>query len=227
MVVGGSVPAVLLGWIGGYDAMFVIAAAVGTMMRQRSALAVGWCVMALSHSALAIAALVLWAPVVIVGRRHARIDALTAACGVLIGWAAMHVLTDSWGGSTDRLQLLERIAPSDLLRSYLHLWPVMVFSALGIGWLAVLSRPARTTAWGRPMLISALVAALGLTLVAADETRIAALALLPAGLTWARHVVPEEHVRPLARGLLLPALIVPTIVVWMGGAQYPGWPTPF
>lgn len=228
LVVGGSVPAVLLGWLGGYDALVVIATAIATLTGGIAWLAVGWALMAISHSTLAAVALILWAPIVVSTRGRAGIPRIAIAAGsVLGGWLIMRTLTDAWGGSTDRLQLLQAIAPTDLLRSYLAAWPLMVFSVLGVGWFLVLAGQTRRSAWGRPMVVVALVGALGLPLIAADETRIAALALLPALLCWARESVPEEVAHRAGRLMLIPALIVPAIVIWMGVPQYPGWPTPF
>lgn len=228
LVVGGSVPAVLLGWLGGYDALFVAGAALAGVLVRIPALLAGWLLMAVAHGTLAWVALALWIPIASAAWGWAGIRRIAVAgLGVLTGWLLVRALTDAWGGSTDRLQLLQAIEPADLLRSYFAAWPLMVFSVLGVGWFLVLAGPTLRSSWGRPMVTVAIVAALGLPLLAADETRIASLAALPAVLAWARVAVPEEIAERYGPRLVIPALIVPALVVWMGVPRYPGWPTPF
>lgn len=138
MVVGGPVPAVLLGWVGGYDAVLVIALAVAALARNRWVSAAGWFVVAFSHAAVAVVAVALWALVVIAaepaGRGRAALLSRASATrtgaavvAVLAGWLSIRAVTDAWGGSTDRLALLRAIPVEHIASAYVASLPLMVF----------------------------------------------------------------------------------------------------
>jgi hypothetical protein len=76
------------------------------------------------------------------------------------------------------------------------------------------------------LLIEAVVAALVLPLVAVDETRIAALALLPAVLAFTVRMdrfCTTEDLQQIWHRLWFIALVVPIPIVWEGVLLYVGW----
>jgi hypothetical protein len=234
-VAGGAVAPVLLAWVGGYDAIVVIAASIAVLSRRAWAAAAGWALLGFSHSAVAVAALLLWTPVMWSAARdypNGRVARLaTAGASAGAGWLAIHALTDAWGGSTDRFALFRAIDPGAIAASYLSAAPLVVFGALGIVWILLADDriwPLRST---RALLAVALVGSVVLPLVAVDQTRIVALSLFAATLAWIDDLAPrlglepgQEHNRRW-RTWALSAAIVPIPVVWMGTVLYPGWGT--
>lgn len=231
-VLGGAVPAVLLGWVGGYDAAIVIAMVVAVLARQRWLAAVGWFALAFSHAALGLLAFAFWVPMALATaprtswREVARGIALAGASG-LAGWLTIRWLTDGWGGSIDRWSLYRAIDPGDVWSAYLANLPLTVFSVLGIGWFVLLHPQVRSTLAARVLLGEAVVAALVVPLIAVDHTRIAALTLFSAVLAWvagAAPSLPPRTVSTLWRVLAIPAVVLPVIVIWMGEPLVDAWP---
>ena len=233
IIAGGSLAPVLLAWVGGYDAIVAIGAVIAALSRRPWLSAAGWLLMGFSHSVVALAALLLWAPVVWAGGRdtaRARGTRIaTGAVAVLIGWLAIRSVTDAWGGSTDRYALFSAIDPTAIAASYLSAAPLVLFGALGVGWLLMLDQRIWSLRSTRTMLVVALVAAVGLPLLAVDQTRIVALALIAAILAWIDDAAEAADLTPgTDGGRLWPtwavaAAIVPVPVVWMGAVLYPGW----
>ena len=233
IIAGGSLAPVLLAWVGGYDAIVVIAAVVAALARRPWLAAVGWLLMGFSHSAVAVAGLILWAPVMWAGSRdneRARAVRLTSGvAAVVAGWLAIRMLTDSWGGSTDRYALFAAIDPAAIAASYLSAAPLVLFGALGVGWLLMVDRQLWALRSSRTMLVVTLLAAIVLPLVAVDQTRIVALALVAATMAWIDDCSTRADLAPGTEGGRLwptwavAAAIVPVPVVWMGAVLYPGW----
>ena len=151
IIAGGSLAPVLLAWVGGYDAIVVIAAIVAALARRPWLAAAGWLLMGFSHSAVAVAGLLLWAPVMWSGVGNTTRDRGTrlavSAGAVVIGWLSIRTVTDAWGGSTDRYALFSAIDPVALAASYLSAAPLVLFGALGVGWLLMLRPAAVVTAF--------------------------------------------------------------------------------
>ena len=224
VVAGGAVPPVLLSWVGGYDAAFVAAVSLGVLARNRVLCASGWLLAGFSHYALAAAGLILWLIVLAASRQQCRANqafkALAASLGVLVGWLAARFIADSWGGSADRWSLFRSIRFEDLANSFLASWYLIIFSSLGIAWLLLSFKEVWLHSATRGFAVSAVVASVALPLVAADETRIAALALLPAALAWISELSRQRQdaapPNQSLRILVLASLIVPVPVIWMG-----------
>lgn len=231
VVAGGSLAPVLLAWVGGYDAIVAIAAIIAGLSRRTWLSAIGWLVLGLSHSAVAIAALLLWLPVMwVVGWRtpaDRRVRATASVLAVAVGWLAIRGLTDAWGGSTDRFTLFRSIDPSAIAASYLSAAPLVVFGAMGVAWLLFLDGRLWSLRSTRRMLVVALLASVALPLVAVDQTRIVALALVAGTMTWLDDATNRtgayEPDGALWRTWAMAAAIVPVPVVWMGAVLYPGW----
>ena len=230
MIVGGPTLSLLLAWVAGYDAVFVLGAVLAALGRNPLVIGAGWFVMAFNHATLGGVALLLWLPMVLVGAvqwdRTARvIRAAVGAGGAALGALAITALTSSWGGSTNRWELYQSIDRADIMQAYWAGLPLVLFGVLGVGWFVVLDRTVRSSVLGRMMIGLALLAALGLPLVAVDQTRISALALLPAMLAFTS-VAPrwfgEATLDQLGRRYVLVAAIVPVLVIWQGAVLYPG-----
>ena len=228
---GGSLAPVLLMWVGGYDALLVCCLTVGALMRNQYVSAAGWILAAFTHSAVALPAALLWIGYIALNGRGWRVRK-TWACAVitvaacLLGYAAIHLLTDSWGGSTDRFALFRQIPFDGILQCYANAFPAIVFSGLGITWILMLLPSLRRLTATRIFLALSLAVILVVPLVAVDETRITALIMVPLTLAWIERVsvgVPAPTVVRIWRWALVPALVVPVCVVWMGSSYWPYW----
>ena len=165
VVVGGPVTSVLLIWVAGYDAIYVLAAVLAGLSRNVLVMAAGWFIMAFNHAALGTAAWVLWVPLVLVAWQHIplreRVIRLVASGAALAaGWFAIRTLAASWGGSRDRWQLYQSIDRADIMNAYWAGLPLVLFGVLGGAWFVVLDRDVRRTLLGRMMIGLALIAAL-------------------------------------------------------------------
>ena len=232
MIVGGAVPAVLLSWIGGYDAVVVIALTVAVLARNKWISWTAWFVLAFSHAAVAFVALLLWLPMMAVARRRDDATAMLirgagAGVAVLAGWLTIRTLTNAWGGSIDRLALWRAIDISDIGSAYLASLPLFAFSVLGVGWAVVLHPVVRQTLLGRVLLAEAVGALLVIPWIAVDETRISALVLFGAVLAFSVGMADEmneDESHRMWRVLAIPAAIVPVPVIWMGVPITHPWP---
>jgi hypothetical protein len=230
-VVGGPIVPLLLSWIGGYDAIAVIGATIAVLSRSRVLMPIGWALLAFNHVSLAVAMLVFWLPMMWVlerwrPTRERVFKAALATASVLAGGLLIRVLTDAWGGSTDRLALFRSIGMDNLWNGFLGALPLTIFTVLGVGWFVLLSPQVRSTVPGRLLLIEGAVAALVLPMVAIDETRIAALALLPAVLAFTVRMdrfCTAEDLRQIWHRLWIVALVIPIPIVWEGALLYVGW----
>jgi hypothetical protein len=230
-LIGGPVVPLLLSWIGGYDAIAVIGATIAVLARNRVLMPIGWALVAFNHASLAVAMLVLWLPMMWVleqwrPARERLLRAGVAAASALAGWFVIRRLTDMWGGSTDRLALFQSIGMENLWNGFVGALPLTIFTVLGVGWFVLLAPQVRSSLPGRLLLIEALAAALVLPMVAVDETRIAALALLPAVFVFTVRMdrfCSTEDLQQIWHRLWLIALIVPVPIVWEGALLYIGW----
>jgi len=233
VIAGGALAPVLLMWVGGYDAILACGLVIGAMCRSRWIGALGWLVAAITHSAVAIPAFLAWAAFILInesvrGDRRSVFAAsmrLRLPLGALIlGCVAIRLVTDIWGGSTDRLALFRAIPFSAIVESYAASWPWVLISGLGITWVLLLWPPVRRVRGTRVFTALAAGIVLLTPLIAVDQTRVTALILLPLTLAWIDSVasqVPDDEFRPVWRWMLVPALLVPIPVVWMGVSYWP------
>ena len=184
----------------------------------------------LNHPGLAVVALVLWLPMVALLRwRESRGRWLIASGigGTLAGAVVNGFVVDGWGGATSRWQLLIEIASQDSLATLARSWPLVVFGALGTGWVVLLAPGVRRSPAASLLAVEALLAATVLPLVLIDATRVVALAMAPAMLAW---VAWSREARAFgAHGTtgwqapLAAALIAPIPVVWDGAIIVGSW----
>lgn len=231
VLVGGPVAAVLVTWLGSYDAVSVIAMSVAALARWRWVALAGWLLLAFNHGQLAVAALLLSLPILLwslrlTPRRHRVLTTVAPAVAVAAGIGLNTVLLIVWGADASRFDVVLRVGFETFARLALATWPLILFSALGAGWFLLLDRRVRRRADGRIMLVTALVAAVALPLVSLDQSRIPGLALLTPLLIWTG-VVTTDYPAPLVRRLWqrwwIPALITPVVLVYVHGLVFPGW----
>jgi len=229
VIAGGAIAPVLLMWVGGYDALLVCGLVIGTSARSRWVAAIGWFVAALTHSAVALPALLLWATFLLLTAnprpwmRSVRSLWLPAGA-VALGCLTIRQITDIWGGSTDRFTLFRAIPFDGILQAYAASWFWIIFSGLGITWVLILWPSIRRLHSTRMFALLAAGTVLVAPLIAVDETRITVLLLVPVTLTWIDAVsgsLSPDEFRPIWRRMLVPALLAPIPVVWIGVSYWP------
>jgi hypothetical protein len=227
LIIGSAVPAVLLSWIGSYDPVSIAAAAVAGLARRPWVAFLGWFVFAFNNAPQALVGACVYGVVVIAddrGRAGARI--LAAVSGVMLGYLGVRLLIWHWGGSTGPLTIYKLYGFFRYFDDATSYWPLIFLSALGVGWMMVVSREVRSLAAAKALFVMAVVASVVVPLVAVDETRITAGALwAPMLLTAAIIVrrVETKRVDALLRRLLPVAVILVIVVVWDGSLVYAGW----
>lgn len=227
LVVGGAVPALLLDWVGSYDPVSMAAAAVAALASNPAVSACAWAVFAFNNApqaalALVVYALVLWAD----GRWAAVARVAAGGAGALAGYIGIRWLTASWGGGVSQVTLAGQDGLDVFGRDVLGYWPVIVFSALGVGWLLLLDPRVRRLVAARVFFDAAVVIALFLPLLVLDASRIVAGTLWPGMLLAVQLAVVRLGPGParscMAR-LLPAALVVVVVLDWDGSLVYAGW----
>ncbi len=224
-VAGGSLAPIALTWIGGYDAVSIIALTTAVMVRKHWIALFGWFVLAMNHSPIAIFAFIAWAPIaLIMWRWDATMRIVTAGIAVIAGSFAMHTFTSSWGGSADRFALFRAIPFDAIWHCYITTLPLTVFSILGIGWVVLAHRSVRNSTIGKALIIESLAISLFIPLIAIDATRIAGMIVIAPIFTWIAHAhLSKPATQRIWRHTWLVAVIVPVFLVWQGAILHPGW----
>jgi hypothetical protein len=225
---GGSLAHVLLMWVGGYDALLVCALVVGALSRNKWIAASGWFVASFAHTSVAVPALVLWAIFTLLdkprGGNKAPIQAvLMSSVALALGGLAIKLVTNAWGGSSDRLTLFRAIPFEAVLESYAQAWFLILLSGLGITWALLFWKSIRVLRSTKIFFALALVAIILIPLIAVDQTRISALIIFPLTLSWIASVsssIDTAKFTTVWRWMVVPALLVPIPVVWMGTAYW-------
>lgn len=230
-VAGGPVTAILLSWSAGYDAILVLALTIAVLSRRRPVTFVAWFALGFSHTAVAVAMVLLWLPIAWLAEQRGSgerwLRPVVGVTGVLLGGIVIRILTDIWGGSTDRIALFRSIPYEVIWNANWAAFPLIVFSVLGIGWFVVFSPALRSSVIGRVLIVEAVIAAVVLPLVALDQTRIAGLAVLAPVLAFVAAApawFSEEDVARLWHRLKWIAALVPVLVIWQGAVLYAGMP---
>ncbi len=227
VVVGGALPAVLLSWVGSYDPVSLGAATVGALADSPTIGAIGWALFGFNNSPEAILAFGAYALVSLYSEGPAALRSLAGcAAGLCVGIVGISALTSHWGGSTSRITMFRYWPFSAFWRSELNYWPLILYSALGIGWLIFLKREARVRKAARALCAVAVVASAAVPLVVLDQSRIVSGTLWAAALFAARDIagsLSEEQLDGLLRRVTLPAFVFPVMLVWSGQIVYAGW----
>jgi hypothetical protein len=132
----------------------------------------------------------------------------------------------AWRAGSGDFTLLKFYGFSRYTSSALHFWPLIVVSALGAGWLLVVTPEAWALPSVRAFVALAALACVGVPLIALDETRITA------GILWAPLLLTStiivrrlsvEDLHGVLRRISPAALLLVVVVVWDGSLVYPGW----
>ena len=227
----GPQSALLLNWVCGYDTLTVIGAVTAVLACSKFMSATGWVLLALNHPSLAVVAWVLWLPLQIWFFHglvlHKRLMVVLLSLGpILIGILVNHLIVQSWGGNTSRLDWLTHWNYADYLVNYARALPLIMWSLLGLGWLVLFGTPLIKLLETKILLLTVTLAGVFLPLIAVDETRVVSLALLPVLLTYVRYVTIPNDSWLLGEGrgwFALAAILVPTVLVFSRTGNLHGW----
>jgi hypothetical protein len=227
LLIGGAIPAVLLSWIGSYDPVSLGAAAVAALAIRREVAALAWMVFAFNNAPEAALAFAGVAIVLLVDQRREAVARLAfGAAGGIAGYVGIRVLDNVWGGGTGDGTLVKFYGFSRYTSSAEHYWPLIIVSALGVGWLLAASPESWRLPAVRVFFGVSVLACFVVPLLALDDTRITAGVLWAPVLTTATVVVrrlPVEDTRAVAARMAPVALLLVLVVVWDGSLVYPGW----
>lgn len=234
MLAGGPVLAILLTNIAGYDALTVIAMTVAVFASRPWFRGIGWFFVGLNHSALGIFALLIWAAISAsenLGRRHEGItkalrNIVVPLMSTLFGTLLMWLVTQRWGGITSRWEVFRIYEASYYFDMAVAGMPLILFSALGIGWVILLDRDVIRRNNTKVLLLAALIASAVLPLMAVDQTRTVAIVLFPGVLLWTtqmRKGLSPEIVSKLWRRYAVVAAVVPVVVILLGQPDPGTW----
>jgi len=224
-VAGGSLAPIALTWIGGYDAISIIALIIAVMVRRQLVSTISWFVLALNHSPIALFALAAWLPIAwLIWHWDSVVRVISATTSVIVGSFVMHEITSAWGGSADRFALFRTIPFDAILHCYKSMLPFTIFSVLGIGWVVLADREIRRSTIGKVLIIEGLAISFLIPLVAVDASRIAGLIVIAPIFAWVAHAqIPDQSAERIWRHTWLLAAIVPVFLVWQGALLHPGW----
>lgn len=231
MLAGGPVLALLLTWIGGYDTLCILGATIGVLARRSPIAGIGWSLFAIGHSTIALLAFMLWSTWLLLtsvtgARRGAWVRVAWGFSGVVAGSVITGVLVASWGGVTSRLEVY-RLYPIDYyVNALIAGMPMILFSALGVGWIVLLDSRVRRSRAALLITGSALLLSFVLPVLALDQTRTIALVTFPLVLAWAAAVpglYPDGTPRRLWSRYAVASAIVPIVIVGTGEWMSSGW----
>jgi hypothetical protein len=234
LLVGGAVPAILFSWVGSYDPVTLAAAAVAALARSRVVMFLAWAVFAFNDAPEAALALIVFAIVLLVdwqGARPRRARVVrrisVSGGGAVLGYLGIRVLTNAWGGASSEFTLVfHYFGFSRFLNSTLDYWPLIIVSALGVGWLFLADREIRNFAAARAMAALAVAMCVVFPFFVLDQSRVLATVLWPGILLTAsltlRRMSPDAARAVLGR-MAPAALLLVVVLVWDNGLVYAGW----
>ncbi len=119
LLVGGTVPPLLLSWVGSYDPVSIGSAAVAALASNPVVRALAWMVFAFNNAgeaaiALVIFAIVLWAD----SGEAAAPRIVSSGAGAIAGYVAIRALTRAWGGGESQLTVMKFYGFHQYLISY-------------------------------------------------------------------------------------------------------------
>ena len=226
LLVGGTVPPLLLSWVGSYDPVSIGAAAIAALASNPVVRAFAWMVFAFNNAgeaaiALVIVAILLWAD-----RGEAAAPRIVSSgAGAIGGYVAIRALTGAWGGGESQVTAMRVNGFHQYLISY-QLLPLVVLSTLGVGWLLLANRDVFRLRVARALCVLALLAAVGMPLVALDTSRTIATTLWAPMLVAAAIIVDKlgaERAQAVFARVAPVALVVVIVIAWNTSLVYPGW----
>ena len=230
-LVGGPLLPLLLTWIGGYDALVVAGLVLAVLAKRRSVICVGWMIASIGHTSLALLAAILWLVFTLVTSSHRSLFRHVAsqwpvALGLTIGFIWTLKVEEIYGGVTSRLEVYLLYPVDYYVQSFLAGLPLLLFSAMGIGWVILLDRDVRQT---RPAITALVLVALSSVVIpifALDQSRVIAVVTLPILLGWIRlfsESSDEAAVGNLFHRYGVVASLVPVVLVGGGEWLQTGW----
>lgn len=230
---GGALLPLLLTWIGSYDPMTVIGLTLALGFRQRPISLAGWALTGFNHSTLGIislasVAVILWATPSESTANDRIKPLLTGAAGLIVGFLLNAALVNFWGGATSRWELFRGYPFSFYLNNTIAAMPMLIFSALGVGWL-VLLRPKwfKLPATKALVLLGILIPIL-LSLTALDQTRVTSIVLYAPMLLFVQisaETIPHSIGRSTWKNLWVAAILIPVPLFLAGTTEQPSWQT--
>lgn len=217
----------LLTWVGSYDPATVIGATMGSLATSRRTQAFGWALFAFNNLAQAGLGFVAFGVVVVARDRTARDRIITGAVGCTLGFVALVGELQIWHGSIlGRSAYFSQTSALTYIQPIENYFPLIVFSALGIGWAIVLHPRIRSERAVTALVVVAVVMSFVVARTALDESRVLTIVMLPAS-AWLISAIADSQVprriSRVAADLIPAALFVPVILVWSGNLLYSGW----
>jgi hypothetical protein len=228
LLVGGTVPPLLLSWIGSYDPVSIGSAAIAALASNPVVRALAWMVFAFNNAGEAGIALVIFAIVLWVDSGEAAAPRIVSSGGgAIAGYVAIRVLTKAWGGGESQVAMMKFYGFHQYLLSYEYLL-LVVLSTLGVGWLFLANRDVRHLPAARALFVLALLAAIGMPLLALDTSRTIATTLWAPTLVTAAIVLDRlgaERARAVLARMSPVALVLVIVMAWNTHLVYAGWRT--
>jgi hypothetical protein len=131
-----------------------------------------------------------------------------------------------WGGATSRWTVFRLYEPSLYFNNLIATMPIVIFSALGVGWLVLLDRQLVKSPVTKLLLAQGIAIPILISLVAVDQSRVTAVLLFAPTLVFVIHaheLFSEAELKRVWDRYLLAALIVPVPLFLMGSADMTGW----
>ncbi len=228
---GGALLPLLLTWIGSYDPMTVIGLTLALGFRQRVISLAGWALTGFNHSTLGIislasVAVILWATPSESTANDRIKPLLTGVAGLLVGFLLNAALINFWGGATSRWELFRGYPFSFYINNTIAAMPMLIFSALGVGWLVLLRPQWLKLPATKVLILLGILIPILLSLTALDQTRISALALFApifVFVVYVSHFVALNELMTTWKFLVIAAVIIP-IPIYLGGTlEQDGW----
>lgn len=230
-IAGSALLPLLLTWIGSYDPVTVIGITLALGFHNRLVSIVGWIIAGFNHSPLGsislIAVGVIYWSVPHDDSMESRIKPiLIGLIGLLIGILLNTALMSYWGGVTSRWELFRNYDLSFYVNNTIAAMPVLIFSALGVGWL-VLLRPSWLKHTATKSLVTlGIIAPVLASLTTLDQSRVTAVALFApifAFTILSTQIISPMEVRRVWKNLALAAAVIPIPVFHMGSLEQNGW----
>lgn len=228
---GGALLPLLLTWIGSYDPVTVIGITLALGFRHRLICLSGWIIAGFNHSPLGVISLiavgVIYWSISQENSMESRIKPmLLGSIGLFIGFLLNAGLMSYWGGVTSRWELYRNYDLSFYVNNSIASMPILIFSALGVGWL-VLLRPSllKHTATKSLLTLGAIAPVLA-SLTTLDQSRVTAVALFApifAFVICSQQIISPLEFRRVWKNLALAAALVPIPLYHMGSLEQNGW----
>ncbi len=228
LLIGSAIPAVLLNWVGGYDAVTIGAAAVAVLAEMPAISALGWMVLAINNLPIALLSLlVIGGYKLVVEGRGAVVHLAAAVGGVTVGGLGITALLHHWGVVTTRLSVFTDVySSSRFINGLLDFVPIILVTAFGVGWIFLSAPEIRSLRGTWILLGSGVAASILVPLIAVDQSRVVASVLYPVLLVAAVRIHSLLDAATLHRVLdrcLPAALLFVMPLAWDGQLVYAGW----